>query len=270
MNNRIFEYNSYKKFVVDLVSEMPRQGYGQYKKIAEKLGVASVNVSQVFKGDRDLQPEHIIPICDYLNLTEDDRNYFLLLVLHSRAGTFDLKNYYEQQMKSLRQKVLDTNKVIVNSKELEEQFKVKYYSHWLYAATRLLTYLPGKHSIESMANYFKIPISVMREAVDFLVNTRMIEFNKNSGYSCIPVNLSLDKDSPLKKTRHTSWRLKGIDHMNTHDPDSFFYTLNMSTSETLIEELKADLIELTKKYSQKIEGEKDETLACFNIDLFKF
>ena len=53
----IYEFEDYKIYVKNVISEMPKKGRGQYKLLGEYLNVGSVVISQIFNSDKDLSNE---------------------------------------------------------------------------------------------------------------------------------------------------------------------------------------------------------------------
>ena len=76
----VFEYKNYKHCVNSWISLQPKAGHGQLRQLALHLGVNSVVMSQVFRGDRDLTPEQALGVTQFMGLSELERDYFFLLV----------------------------------------------------------------------------------------------------------------------------------------------------------------------------------------------
>lgn len=66
----IFDFTDYKKFIVSLLKLGPKKGRGSLKKMAEHLQVNSVVMSQIFKGDRNLNLEQAWELSEYFGFSE--------------------------------------------------------------------------------------------------------------------------------------------------------------------------------------------------------
>ena len=93
----IFDYQNYKQFVNEWIALQKGGGHGQLRQLSLHLGINSVVMSQVFRGERDLTLEQALGVSEYIGFTEMERDYFLLLVQKERAGNHQLKAIFQQK-----------------------------------------------------------------------------------------------------------------------------------------------------------------------------
>ena len=264
----IFAAADYKHFVKDWVTSQPKGGHGQYRRIAEYLGVGTVLVSQIFNGDRDLSSEQAYKLAKYLQLTPLETNYFILLVQIARAGTADFRKHVEEQAESVRKQARDLRNRMPQRAELSEEAKAVFYSRWIYSAIRLLSSVPGFQTVDAIAKHLELPRPIVAEAVEFLLANGLCIL-ENDQIKMGPSWTHLAKDSPFVIPRQTGWRLKAIEEMEQHESDSLYFTSPVVLSSADFEVIRNQLLEVISKFRATVEPSPSETLACLNIDWFK-
>lgn len=265
----IFEHQNYKDFVQYRLSTLPKKGYGQYGKLARQLGVNAVVVSQIFKGDRELNMDQALEVSQFLGLSSLEEEYFLLLVQLARAGTSKLKAYIRVQMDRLRSEAGDLQKVVTRTQELSDEAKAIYYSSWYYSGTRLLLGSDERHTVPDLAERLGLPNEKMRYIVDFLLRHGLAT-EQNGSLRSAPSQTHLGANSPHISRHHTNWRMKGLERIEKIDEEELFYTGPMSIGEKDLARLRSELVQFIKQFSKQVADSPSEKLACLNIDLFKF
>lgn len=265
---KIFEYSDYKKCINDLVARMPRKGRGQYSKMAGYLGINSVVVSQIFRGNRDLSLEQAFLLAKFFGFQKLEKEYFMVLVQKAKASQHELKSYFDEKLKEIKKQSQDLKTVVVMNKELDDEAKYQFYSQWYYSAIRLSTLLPSNDNVESIAENLELPLARVKEVVDFLLQHELI-IQKNNKLKIGPQKTHIGADSPFVVRHHTNWRLQGLQNMEDLKDTEMFYTGPMVLSYNMLAELKQKIVDLITEMNTKIKDAKDETLACLNIDLFE-
>src|ERR1700733_19454 len=106
MQNSVFDYKEYKRYLRDFIRSQPSGGHGLRSKIAEALSCHITYVSQVLNKGAHFSLEQADELSRFLGHTKDEGNYFLLLVQVERAGTTSLKNKFKDQIEVIREKRL--------------------------------------------------------------------------------------------------------------------------------------------------------------------
>src|SRR5690606_23592333 len=145
------------------------------KKLAEYLNVHTTYMSQVFHGDRLLNPEQAMYVAEYLGLTELETEYYIKLVQIERAGNDKLKRLLIKEAQKIKERSQQIRNRLTVDQIIPDTFKSVFYSDWYYSAIRLLTSIKGYQDIESISNYFNLPRFLVRDVTDFLLRAGLLE-----------------------------------------------------------------------------------------------
>lgn len=265
----VFEFENYKIFVNKRILEMPKKGRGQYRRMANFLAINSVNVSQIFKGERHLSVEQACELSEFLGLSELESQYFVALVEWERAGSARLKNVKKKLLNEIHEKSQNLKHRLKQDKQLTEETKAVFYSNWYYSGIRLLSSIKGFNSEDRIAAYFNLPLSTVNRVLEFLVQTGLCKV-ENGQYQMGPKSTHLEASSPLVTRHHMNWRVKGMEKMGNLSQDELFLSLPASLSEKAMREIRSELVKTVEHITGLIDNSKEEQLVCLNIDLFKF
>lgn len=94
----IFNFDSYRRYLVNHLSLLPHKGRGHISKMANAMKIQPTLMSMILSGTRELNPENAIELSIYLEHTEIESEYFLLLVQYERAGTYKLKGHFKKRI----------------------------------------------------------------------------------------------------------------------------------------------------------------------------
>ena len=265
----VFEYDDYKSLVTDWVASMPKKGRGQLTKMAAHIGVHNVVLSQIYRGDKELNLDQAWSTCEFLGFSELETDFFLALVQRSRAGNFRLKNHFTDKIKELRGKSLDLKKRLKQDKELTEETRAIFYSNWYYSGVRLASDNPELANVEAIAGRLGLPISLVKKVVEFLLANQLCVKQDNQ-VSMGPARIHVGVDSPLVSRHHTNWRMKGLQKMEKVDHSKeLFFTGPYSLSKSLLPKIRKQLVQVVDECTDQVVKSDSETLACLNIDWFE-
>ncbi len=218
MSRPIFEYENYKKYLKDWIASRPRAGHGDRSRIAEALRCHVTYVSQVLSGDTDFSPEQAEQLTHFLGLSENERDFFLLLVHRARAGSASLRAYYQSKI----QETVNQRMVLKNRLEfkntLTSEDRATYYSSWQYSAVHLLSSVPELNTKERIGRYLDLPLKRVNEVLEFLLSAGLV-IEERGRYSYSPANLHLGSDSPFLPKHHMNWRLQAIRALVRDSPE---------------------------------------------------
>lgn len=264
----IYEYKSYKKFILDWIDKTPNSGRGQRKLIAEAIGCQNPFITHVLSGDYHFSAEQAESCARYMGLNDEDSEFFILLVLKERSGTKSLENLFGKQI-SLRceqHSVLKTRLNIKENMTLEDQ--MIYYSSWHYAAIHMAIMIPDLQNVNNLARYFKIPLNRILLILQFLTDCKLIE-KKGPNFKITKTVLHLEKESPIMTQHHTHWRLKAIEAIQTPKQDNLHYSGIMSLSIDDYEWVREKLAAMLEEVVGRLGQSKDEKLATLAFDFFQ-
>lgn len=264
----LLKYDDYKSYVKDWVAAQPKNGYGQFRRIAEQVKVSTVFVSQVFQGDRDLQPEHAAPLSRYMQHIELEERYFLNLIYAARAATADLRSAHHAQLKEIRQQAKSLKSMLKNEVVLSPEALARFHSGWAYSAVRLLTSVPGFSKAKAIADHLRLPPEEVHSILQFLVEHGLC-VKQNDEFHMGPTRTHLPAESPLIKARQVSWRVKAFEKMEPPHPERMFFTAPMAISEQARTEIHALLRKTVISATKLAADSESEVLSCLNVDWFE-
>jgi len=265
----LFEYKNYKSFFKDWVKNHPSQGRGLYNKVAEVLRTSNAAVSQIFNGDRELNLEQAIEIAEFINLSNSETDYFLLLVEYNRAGSEKLRKKLLSKINSEKNRQKNLINRVPTDTVLPEQVKSIYYSSWIYTGVRNLVATSEKSSLEALSARLNIQTSKLTQVIQFLIENQLLTREKDR-LVVGPQKTHLESTSPWVTKHHQNWRLKSIEKMQSQDQSDLFYSAPMSLSLDLAERIRAQLPELIKQIVSEVGESKSEIVRCLNIDWFEY
>lgn len=264
----VFDFNNYKDFVIKRIESMPKRGHGQFRKMAIFLSINSVNVTQIFRGARDLTTEQACMLCEFFGLSDLEGQFFVSLVEYERASHHKLKQMIRRRLDEILEKSLDLKQRLRSQGELTEETKAIFYSAWYYSAIRLACSVPELRSVDTLAKYFNLPLSTVNRTIEFLINTGLCK--EIDGRLAIgPSATHLEASSPLITRHHTNWRMKAVEKMERLGAEELCLSMPCSLSEKSIKHIRKELVECIEKITQHIDASPEEKLACLNIDWFK-
>lgn len=263
----IFHFQEYRLFLKNYLKELPKS-HGVLKAWAEHLSVHSTLVSQVMIGKRDFTEEQALDLCDFIGLGSLEKDYFLELLRFERAGTQNLKKYHLNKLKELKEKALKLSERIETERKLSDQESSIFYSTWLYSAIRLSCSIGDGLTIDEISEKLQIPRSQVLNAIEFLRNSGFV---KQSGprFEIGTQYTHLGQGSPYLSRHHSNWRVKAlqkIDHLTSHE---LMYTAPFSIAEKDFADLREHMVGVIQEFLKKVKASEGETVACFNLDLFK-
>ncbi len=263
-----FEYVDYKKYIRNRLSLMPKKGYGQFAKIAKYLSINSVNVTQIFKGDRDLSLEQACLLTEFLGLPQLEAEYFVGLVELARASHFKLKNMIQKRLDELKKKSENLKDRLMIKAELNDNAKAMFYSQWYYSGVRLATSIKNLQTADQIAAYYHLPLPTVNRVIEFLLAHGLIKEFDNR-LSMGPSSTHLEATSPLIGRHHTNWRNKSIERMSFVGTDDLVLSMPCSLSKKARQQIRKELVTTIEKITQLIDEGPEEELACLNIDWLK-
>ncbi len=268
MSVSVFQYHDYKKFFNEWVENQPRQGFGEYRRCAQALGISTTMISQVFKGDKHLNLELASELCDYLNMEEEETDYFFLLVDYGRAGSHKLSTRLLRQIKQRQEKMKKLeNRVKVN--ELNDDAKMIFVSSWVYQGVRMLADTGKFNNVEALATRLNLPRNHVQKILDFLIEQNLLIEEKNK-LKLGPARTHLPTSSPLAARQLQNWRIQATSKLHQIRDEDFYYSAPMALSDEVASWIRQELPTFVEKINAKVIPSKSEVVRCLNIDWFEY
>jgi uncharacterized protein (TIGR02147 family) len=264
---KIFEFDDYKALIRTYLRSLPSRGHGQIKRMAEHVGVHTTLMSQILSGDKDLSLEQAQKAAGFLGLNELETDYFLTLVQIERAGTRDLKKYFENKKADFKKESLKVSKRIHAQKSLSEQERSVFYSTWLFSAVHLFCSTMQGRSLTEIVERFQIPSKQALEILRFLTDSGLCEL-KDSVYRATVLSTHVEKGSPHLLKHHSNWRIKAIQRSENLADEELMFTGNISLSREDFAKVREVLVQTIKQVSELVKDSPAEDIANLNLDLF--
>ncbi len=264
----IYDYEDYKKFIVDWIEQGPSKGRGQRIHLAKALSCQTPFITHVLSGDYHFSPEQGAACAKWMGLNDIDSEYLLLLILKQRSATRESTAVFQRQIEKRKNEENLLKKRLKIKEGLTAEDQMQYYSHWYYAAVHMSLMNPKLQTVEALEKYFQLPRPKILSIVDFLIQTQLIEL-KDQRLKVKSPMIHLEKTSPLLAMHHANWRLRTIEAVKDKDTSSLHYTGVVSLSHEDYEWIKSQISLLLEKSIDKLKDSPDEKLALLSFDWFQ-
>lgn len=264
----ILNYTDYREFLRDYISQLPKKGRGEISKISQALSVSPTLISQVLTGDKQLSPEQCFKLSEYLGLSPPEADYFLILLQEDRAGTKELKEYYQKKSAALKVEGLKISNRVIAKKNLSEEEKSIFYSSPLFSAIRLFTSTSDQgKNLDEISSRFDLPRSKAASFLQFLTESGLV-VEENGKYKMGPQSTHLESASRHFQKHHSNWRLRSAQYCENLAETELMYTAPVSISEKDFEILREEMVDFIKNFLKRVHASPAEEIACFNLDWF--
>jgi uncharacterized protein (TIGR02147 family) len=269
LKKSIYEFQDYKIYLNHWVSKQPKAGHGEYRRIAKDLGVSTTMISQVFKSDKHLSLEMGAELCDYLNLSEDESEYLLLLLEFQKAGSYKLQQRLKKQILKRQDRAQKLENRLRKDADLSEENKAVFYSSWIYSAVRLLSDISTYNDSLEIAKRLNLDKNLVEKVIDFLLDQKLCT-RQGGKLKMGPTSTHIGTSSLLLSKHHQNWRLQGFNKMILNDNNNLFFTGPLVLSKELADEIRMQLPNFIQETIAKVHSSKSEVVRCFNIDWYEY
>jgi uncharacterized protein (TIGR02147 family) len=267
----VYDFDNPVTYIRNYIKQLPAgQKRGAYNRMAKSAGIFPSYLSQILKGERQLNADQSISIADYMKLNEFETRYFLRISDLSRAQTKKLKEQILKELEEIKAthhqiaKSVDFEKIQLSPQNLE-----KFYSSWMYIAARLLVAVPGHADVFSISQRLGISEIDAKYILNFLVRTGLC-VSENTKLKVGPMHTHLEQTSPLIAHHHANWRLKAMNKHHILNPTKeLAYSLALTLSKKDAVVIRGMILELVKNLRSISDPSPPETLYAFNLDWFE-
>ena len=267
MVNDIFKIQDYKAFIKDLIRGQAKNGYGIRSKLAKHIGCQTSYLSQILNGSLDLTIEQAELVSQFFQHSEDEKDFFLLLVQYEKAGTKSLRDYFKNQLEKILKKRLVLKERIKTQTEISSEDQSVYYSSWIYSFTYVMLSIPKFQNKIALAEELKLPLEKITNVLGFLVKCGLAREEKGL-YKISPHSLHLAHDSHLISKHHSNWRLQALNAID-RGSDELHYSTVFSLSEKDVTRARSLLTDAIAQINKMMAASPEETVRSFCVDFFK-
>lgn len=263
----IWNFRSYRDY---LLSKFDQEGSrsGLRKRLAEALPVHTTYVSQVLSGRADFSLEQGEVINSFFEHSEDEGEYFILLLLQDRAGTPKLRARFEKKIDALLEERTLIRKRLKAEGTISQEAREKFYSSTLYGAIHVLSALKDSNTVEALAEKLRQPRAKIQAMVDFMLGLGVIK-EQRGHLAPGPRHVHLGGDSTLISKHHSNWRLHALGHLQFHDPNDLHYSACLTLSRKDVEKIRESILSNLKSNVDVISSSPEEVAYVMNIDFYK-
>lgn len=266
MEKPIFTYHDYKKYLSNALNS--GAGRGLRSRLAEALHCQPAFISRVLNSHAHFSQEHGMVINRFLQHSEAEAHYFILLLQLGRAGSKLLEEYYKKQIQEIQEKRQLISERIQVKQGLSKEDQMIYYSAWYYAAIHILLLVPAFQTKAVIARHLKLSLPLVSECLDFLVSVGLASL-ENERYKTGAARIHLSKDSPMISKHHTNWRIKAIQSLDCVGKEDLHFSGPICISEEDAGKIKKKLLDLLEQTEPMIRLSTEEAMFCFSMDFFK-
>lgn len=264
----LFEFEDYKDFLNGKLDELDQGGRGSRARMSRFIGCQTAYTAQVLRGSAQLSLEQAEGINDFLGHTEEQGQYFLLLVQVAKAGTPKLKSRFRKQLEQMQQsrKLLKNR---LNVKEnLREHEQLVYYSSWVFGAVHALVSIPDFQNPEQISKRLDISMKQSGEVLQFLIDTGLVEKKASGNLEIGKGQIHLGADSPLISRHHLNWRLQAMRQIERDPQFGLHYSSVISISRDDHRIIRERIVALLKEVKPIIRDSREEELYSLSMDFF--
>lgn len=259
----LYDYFCYRKYLSTCFEKQ-----GLKLSAAKAIKIHSTYISRILKGDANLSLEQAELMNSYLKHNPEESHYFLLLVQHERAGTTTLKEYFKNQiLQTLSERQIIINR-IGETRKLPDEFGLKFYSKWYYAAVHILISIPSYQTVEAISEYIKLPYETVSEVLTFLEACHLA-IRDGDRYKIGPNHIHSGKGSQLSKLHHQNWRHQAILSLENNSDSNLHYSGIFSLTPSIAAEIKENIISCLQKNTELVLASKEEVVYVYNFDFFE-
>ncbi|MBX3017297.1 MAG: TIGR02147 family protein [Bdellovibrionaceae bacterium] len=267
----MFRFQDYKRYVNERIESLPKQGHGEYRRMALALRVSTTLMSQVFRGEKHLSLEMAADLCDYLHLDDHEAQFFLLLVEFQKSGSANLKEKLKRRIvdEQKKNRSLEKKLDLHDRQELSDEDKAIYYSSWMYAGIRNLCALHRYEGATDLAERLGLPVFQVEKILEFLLSRNLV-IREGAHLAFGPAWTHVPAKSLLVVKHHQNWRIQAFQKMVFADDQNLFFTGPMNMSSEVAQKIREELPEFISRITQMVAPSEAEVVRCLNIDFFEY
>lgn len=241
--------------------------YGYKAKVAEAAQCQRSHLSLILKGRAHFTAEQAIGVADFLGLNWKEKNYFLLLIQHARAGTHKLKSFTKTQIEEHIKAQENLSQRIAEKTILPEEKSAIVYNSWEPLAIIIALSLPTMRTSAAIAERLQLKKEHVEKILQQLKEINLIE-NHGLEWRAAEKNIHVPKTSRFNSLNHAHWRQKAVQN-SFLDNEDIHYTSVCTLSSSDAKKMKQMLLEFIDRGREVIAPSAEEELYCLTCDWFQ-
>ncbi len=264
----LFRHSDYKAYLIEVSEGFQDRKRGFRTAMAEAIGCQPSFTSQVLNGKSHLSLEQGDRLNQFLGHSDQEAEFFLLLIQYARAGTASLREHLRRLLVRIREKRLIFKERLTDRRELEPSVQASYYSSWLPAAIHVMLSIPALRTVEALSRCLRVERASIERVLNTLAETGLAEA-RDGVYVPLLQNPHLSSDSPFLLQHHTNWRLQAVRAIENQRPNDLHYSSVASLSEEDFLRFRENMTQFIQETGKMIRQSREEVVCGICIDLFK-
>lgn len=263
----LFQFDDYKSVLTGKIKE--NQAERAYRSsLAAAAGCQLSFLSQVLHSEVNLTPEHAVGLAVFWGFFGDEREYFMDLVNHARAGSKLLKRTIKEKLEALRAKQENLSQRYKKPRLTPDARETLYYSAWNWSAIHILLTIPRFQSAQAVSERLSLSLAEVENAFVSLESMGLIRRNGKS-WVATQADIHLPKDSLLNSVHHANWRNRAVSDSQKRFDAGIHYTAIHSLSLTDFEQIKELFLQLIDRTRKIVTPSKEEEIINICLDCFR-
>lgn len=271
MDISVFDFTDYKAYIHKRTQKMGGLARGFQSRMAEVIGCQKSFVTKVLakesKADFSLeQAEKLNPLLEH---TQEEADFFLLLVQLGRAGTAGLREHVRNQMKYALNRRLQVKDKTQSKNVLSPEDHMQYYSAWYYGAIRVAVSVPQLQTPEALAKRFQLPLATVKGALQFLLSRGLVEKKGDHYAHASQSQLQVSSEHHMVNRHHANWRMRALSSLDKESSTDLHYSYVVTLSESDALRIRSILVKTLEDVMRRATPSKEESIYSFCLDYFE-
>jgi uncharacterized protein (TIGR02147 family) len=264
----LFEFTDYRLYVKAWLREAKKEGRSNLTRLAATASVHPTFLSHVLIGRKDLSLEQASALSETFAHTKLEREFLFALVQRARAGTPNLRRYWDEKREELLREKNRLSLRFEEHREISDEERATFYSSWIYLAAWACTAIDNGQSSSQIAERPGLSRIKAEEVLNFLGRIGVCQ-ERAGRFHIGDHHLHVPNESPFVVKHHMNWRMKAIQKMDTRESDELFFSAPMTISRRDFGVIRERLNGFIKEAVDIGKDSRAEHLVCLDIDFFR-
>lgn len=239
--------------------------------LAKAMQCQATYLIRVLKGTANLTEDQAYRCGRFLQLTNQELDYFLDLVRMDRAADLEVKKYFQENLEKKSRATREVkSRVDATSIEASLSSQIQYYSSWTPSVLHLATSCPHLQTVEALSRKFLLSEEKVREILSFLNENGLVHHEVGGGFTHNGKSLHLAKGSPLHTSFQKVRREIVLRHLGEKGTETdLHFSSAFATSKQHLSNLKGELLKLIETSHKDLGNTVSEEIALLVVDFLQ-
>jgi uncharacterized protein (TIGR02147 family) len=246
-----------------------RRPRGVIKSLADALRCHPTFIAQVLKERADFSPEQGYEICQHFSFSNEQREFFLTLLMRDRAGTAALKEHYHKKLIHILEVRRDLRPDSPLNVRQSGSFELEYFGNWIYQTVHALTQIQRFQTVTEIAKALALSTVEVKAILDRLEAMGLVKKDKSAWKSTLN-SLHLAKDSHCIRYLHSTWKTKLLaDLQRRSTMEGTRYSGLITVTEKDYHKVRDVLVNAIKDIRKIVEASSSEGAYVLSLDCYE-